>query len=202
MCPVKNSYSLDEVLLELSQQLQLSPEAFSALKQHSGSLALKCFQQEEMLLSAGEVGKHVFFITEGLVRFFYLTENGKEHNKSFAAEQQFAGPLCSFAKPEPCRFYIQALDTTQVLQIPLQVLNELFGTSLEWANIGRMYFEEVARRKSLREGQFLLDSAEVRYLAFVEDYPKLVERLPLYQIASYIGVTDVALSRIRKRIEK
>ena len=60
--------------------------------------------------------------------------------------------------------------------------------------------ERVAISKQLREGEFLLDSAETRYCRLLEENPRLVERLDQYHIASYLGITDVALSRIRRKI--
>jgi CRP-like cAMP-binding protein len=62
--------------------------------------------------------------------------------------------------------------------------------------------EGVAIRKERREGEFLLDSAEQRYQRLLTEQPELAERLPLYHLASYLGVTDVALSRIRRRLKQ
>ena len=87
------------------------------------------------------------------------------------------------------------------LSIPVAGLNALYRESLAWANFGRMYMETIAVRKAKREAAFLLDSAERRYLDFLQESPELAERLPLYHIASFLGITDVALSRIRKRIK-
>ena len=159
------------------------------------------FAREAMLHRAGEIAKSVFFICSGLVRFYYITEDGKEHNKSFSRENQFAGAIQYTLQPEPVRFHIQALEPTRTLAIPLQDLNALYQQSLPWANLGRLYMETLAVRKSAREAGFLLDSAEQRYKNFLEEEPELAPRLPLYHIASFLGITDVALSRIRRRIK-
>jgi CRP-like cAMP-binding protein len=161
--------------------------------------APRIFAKEEVLHRAGEIAESVFFICSGLVRFFYITEDGKEHNKSFSRENQFAGALQYSAQPQPVRFYIQALEPTHTLAISLQGLNTLFLQSLPWANLGRLYMETLAVRKADREAEFLLDSAEERYKAFLKHAPELAGRLPLYHIASFLGITDVALSRIRRR---
>ncbi|MCB1760418.1 MAG: Crp/Fnr family transcriptional regulator, partial [Gammaproteobacteria bacterium] len=137
----------------------------------------------------------------GLVRFYYITEDGKEYNKSFSQENQFAGAIQYTFQPEPGRFYIQALEPTRALAISLQGLNRLYQHSLPWANLGRLQMEALAVKKTAREAGFLLDSAEQRYRSFLEEEPGLARRLPLYQIASFLGITDVALSRIRRRIK-
>ncbi len=162
---------------------------------------LQQFTKQQMLHQSGEFADQVFFICSGLVRFFYLTEDGKEHNKSFAGENTFVGAVQYANRLEPCRFYIQALEPTQTLAISLSGLNTLYQTSLSWANFGRLYMESLAVKKITRESQLLLDSAEDRYLAFLNEQPQLAEKLPLYRIASYLGITDVALSRIRKRLK-
>jgi CRP-like cAMP-binding protein len=152
-------------------------------------------------VKAGDVAEQVFFICRGLVRFYYLTVDGKEHNKSFATEGQFAGSILSSTRREPSRFFIQALEPVAALAISTDALEHLYVQSAVWANIGRKYMEGVAIRKERREGEFLLDSAEERYRRLLTEQPQLAERLPLYHLASYLGVTDVALSRIRRRLK-
>jgi CRP-like cAMP-binding protein len=158
------------------------------------------FEANAHLLEAGDIADSVFYLCSGLVRFYYLAQDGKEHNKSFVTEGQFAGALQLSNDPRPSRFYIQALEPVQALAISLDALNRLYAQSLAWANIGRLYMESIAVRKARREAQFLLDSAEERYCHFLTTQPELAEKLPLYHIASYLGITDVALSRIRRRI--
>lgn len=159
------------------------------------------FAKDQMLHRSGEVAKNVFFICSGLVRFYYISEDGKEYNKSFSQENQFAGAIQYTFQPEPSRFYIQALEPTQTLAISLQGLSKLYQQSLPWANLGRLHMEALAVKKTRREAGFLLDSAEQRYKSFLEQEPELARRLPLYHIASFLGITDVALSRIRTRMK-
>lgn len=159
------------------------------------------FSPGERLHSAGEIANRVFFITSGLVRLYYVTADGKELNKSFTRENQFVGGAHSFQNKEPGRFFVEAMEPTDCLAIPLSGLNTLYLESLAWANLGRQFMEAFASKKMLREAEFLLDSAEDRYKKFLGEQPELANRLPLYHIASYLGITDVALSRIRKRIK-
>lgn len=161
----------------------------------------RIFNQGAMLHRAGDRAQSVYFICSGLVRFYYISEDGKEHNKSFSRERQFAGAIQATVAPEPSRFHVQALEPTRTLAISLSGLQQLYEQSLPWANLGRLYMETLAVRKTNREAGFLLDSAETRYREFLQVEPELCQRLPLYHIASYLGITDVALSRIRRRIK-
>ncbi|MBA3007818.1 MAG: Crp/Fnr family transcriptional regulator [Proteobacteria bacterium] len=153
-----------------------------------------------LLVRAGEPMMNFFFIISGLVRFYYSTENGKEFNKAFALENNFVGSFGADVAQEPCRFSIQALEQTEALVIPVQVIREGYDQHHCWERVGRKMAERVAVSKELREGEFLLDSAETRYRRFLATYPGLAERINQYHIASYLGITDVALSRIRKNI--
>lgn len=82
------------------------------------------------LLNAGQMADSVFFLCSGLVRFFYLTEDGREHNKSFACEGQVAGGLLDATQSQPSRFSIQALEPVQAVVIPLAMLEQLCDESL------------------------------------------------------------------------
>ena len=158
------------------------------------------YNPNDLLVRAGEPMRDFFFIISGLVRYYYSTENGKEFNKAFALENHFAGSFGAEVGQESCRFSIQALEQTEALVIPVQVIREGYDRHHCWERVGRKMAERVAVSKELREGEFLLDSAETRYRRFLATYPALAKRINQFHIASYLGITDVALSRIRKNI--
>jgi CRP-like cAMP-binding protein len=160
------------------------------------------FEKNDYLVRAGDVANNFYFITQGLVRFFYSTADGKEFNKYFAMENRFAGSFHSLVLHEPCAFFIQAMERTETLVLPNALLYELYQHHPCWERMGRRNAEQLVLIKEAREKELLLDSLEVRYLRFLNEYPGLVERIPQYQIASYLGVTDVALSRIRRKINQ
>ncbi len=158
------------------------------------------FEKNEYLVRAGDVAKNFHFIIEGLVRFFYSTEDGKEFNKSFAMENGYAGSFHSLVLQAPCGFFIQALERTDTLVLPNQLLRELYERHSCWERLGRRNAENLVLVKEAREKELLLDSLETRYRRFLREYPGLADRIPQYHIASYLGVTNVALSRIRRKI--
>ena len=164
-------------------------------------LSERTFEKNDFLVSAGEVASNFYFIASGLVRFFYSTEDGKEFNKHFAMENGYAGSFQSLVLGEPCGFFIQALERTETIVLPNRVLNEFYDRHPCWERIGRRNAENLALSKEMREKEFLLDSLETRYRHFLKEYPGLADRIPQYHIASYLGVTDVALSRIRKKLK-
>ena len=159
----------------------------------------KSFAKSDYLIRAGESDTGLYLIQKGLVRFVYLTEDGKEFNKSFAAEGEFVGCLLSMLTTHNCRFSIQALEACDTIFLSNLDRKRLFQRFPEWERLGRILAEQLALKKEAREAEFLLDSAEIRYQRFMTEHPDWIKRLPQYQIASYLGITDVALSRIRHK---
>ncbi len=158
------------------------------------------FEKNQYMVHAGEVANNFYFIVSGLVRFFYSTLDGKEFNKYFAMEDGFAGSFHSLVLGAPCGYFIQALETTNAVILPNSLMHQLYTRHPCWERMGRMTAENLVLIKEAREKELLLDSLETRYRRFLKEFPGLVNRMPQYHIASYLGVTDVALSRIRRKI--
>ena len=166
----------------------------------SPQLAERRFEKNEYLVRAGEVADNFYFIIKGLVRFFYSTEEGKEFNKNFITENGFAGSFHSLVLDGACGYFIQALEKTDTIVLPHRLLRELYERHPCWERLGRRNAENLALLKEAREKEFLLDSLETRYRRFLVEFPGLEDRISQYHIASFLGVTDVALSRIRRKI--
>jgi CRP-like cAMP-binding protein len=195
---VKPNKNLEQFRNAGEKLAAIPQEEWEAFIQH---LSERVFEKNDYLVRAGEVANNFYFIVRGLVRFFYSTEDGKEFNKHFAMENGYAGSFHSLVLGEPCGYFIQALERTETIVLPNQVLNESYDRHPCWERIGRRNAENLAIFKEMREKEFLLDSLETRYRRFLKEYPGVADRIPQYHIASYLGVTDVALSRIRKKIK-
>ena len=165
-------------------------------------LSGRIFEKNQYVARAGEIVENFYFLVSGLVRFFYSTEAGKEFNKHFSMENGFAGSFHSMVLGEPCGFFIQALERTETIVLPNTRLRELYDRHPCWERLGRGNAEQLLLIKEAREKELLLDSLEVRYRRFLREFPGLADRLPQYHIASYLGVTDVALSRLRRKINQ
>jgi len=191
-----HQFVLAKVIAGLEKMTQLSDQAKLAF---SHSVSLRDYDKGEFLLEHGQRDSGLFLIVKGLVRFVYLSPEGKEYNKSFAAEGEFVGCLLSMLSAQSCRFSIQALEQCQCLYLSNAKRKQLYQQYPQWERVGRILVEQLALKKEAREAEFLLDSAETRYQRFISQHPQWAERLPQYHIASYLGITDVALSRIRHR---
>lgn len=194
---MNNRIEIDQMKQTISNMVTIPGNEWDAM---IPQLSLQKFEKKQYLIRAGEISSTFFFIIRGIVRFFYSTEDGKEFNKHFAMENQFAGSFHSLALNAPCGFYIQALEPISAITLPHKVMQQSYDRHPCWERLGRKHAEHMFLFKEAREKELLLDSLEVRYKRFLKNFPGLSERIAQYHIASYLGVTDVALSRIRKTL--
>jgi len=156
---------------------------------------------EEFFIRAGDTSKYLGFINSGMVRFYYQTAQGAQFNKSFSRANDFVGAYSAYLTGETSRFHIQALQETRMLVAAWDDICGLYDEHVCWQKLGRLFAEQLYIKKEQREAEFLLDDAETRYRHFLQRYPGLEDDLPQYHIAGYIGITAVALSRIRRKIK-
>lgn len=160
----------------------------------------RCFGAGENVIEAGEIVTELNFLLDGIARYYYLTENGKEFNKSFAISGQVLSSVSSLINGTPSPFFIQALEPCKCISIKYSDFVALCNMHKEWESLARCLLEQLAIKKERREADFLLLSASDSYKKFLVEYADIAGRIPNYHIASYLGITEVGLSRIRKRL--
>ena len=156
----------------------------------------------EHLVRQGEIPDKLAFIAEGLFRVYYITEEGDEKILVFREEGRMLSAFSAFLQNKDSWFGIQALEKSELLYISLNDYRQYLQEDPCWQVINSRYVEMIFIEKEKRESEFLSDDAETRYKKFLRKYPDLENRISQYHIASYLGITPVALSRIRKKIKK
>ena len=159
-------------------------------------------RKDEYFLRAGEVPQRIGFNVSGLMRLFYIDPDGIEHIKHFCIENTAAISYSAFLLREESKLYIQAIEDTKLLTINYETYREILDSHVCWQTVARKFAELLYILKEKREYEFLMNSAQERYLQFLEDYPNIEERLNNYHIASYLGITPESLSRIRTNLRK
>lgn len=154
------------------------------------------------IIKQGEVCGDVIFLRRGLAQMSYVTFEGKEWIKSFFAENSVLGSRRCQIMGEPSHFAITCLEDCEVTAFPYDGLRAACANDPALMTVFFDFNEQVSLRKEKREYEFLCLSAQDRYQGFLEDYAHIVPRLTQAQIASFIGITPIALSRIRKRINQ
>lgn len=153
-------------------------------------------------LKEGEINSKMAFVQKGVLRMFYIAEDGKEINVQFFFEDDFVASYQSFITQTPSKYYIQALEDCELITISYDSLQNAYSNSLPWQQFGRIIAEKVYTLSEQRNESLLFMNAEERYLDLAKKRPIVFEKVPLYHIASFLGIERESLSRIRKKIVK
>lgn len=165
-------------------------------------ITLRNIKRKQMILQEGFVCKHYFFVVEGCFKMYAIDDKGNEHNLQFAAENDWIADISSFHSEKPSKLFIEALEPSVILQIEQQDLYFLYNNIPKLNIIFKVIIENKFVELQNRVLQNISSTGQQRYLNFLEQYPKLVQRLPNTQIASYLGITPEFLSKIRKDLSK
>lgn len=162
-------------------------------------LRTRQIKNKDIILSEGQICKELGFINYGAFRMFYLAD-GKEINTHFSFENEFVVNYDSFLQETPSRYFIQALEDAEIVTFNLPTLQNAYNQSQNWERFGRIMAEYSYKQTTKRVESFMFMDAEQRYLQMVKETPNLLERVPLYHLASYLGIERESLSRLRKKI--
>jgi len=167
---------------------------FISLLQH------KKIARKDFLLRQGEVCRTENFIIKGCLRMYSIDESGQEHIVMFGIEDWWISDLYSFLTQSPAGYFIDALEDTEVLQISRANLELLYEKVPKFDRFFRVILQRAFIAQQDRINQGLSFTAEQRYLHFLEKYPRLEQRISQKQLASYLGMTPVFLSMLRKKL--
>lgn len=180
----------------LARMAPLSAADFAPL---AAALTQRTLRKKEVLLRPGEVCRYLTFVTRGLLRSFSTDAQGHETVDQFAFEGWWTSDLYSFLTQEPATYTIDALETTEVLQLDHAATQRLQDTMPQF---GR-YFLQLMQNNYIathrRLTLALARPAEEKYDALLATSPTIMQRVPQHMVASYLGITPEFLSRIRSR---
>ncbi|WP_428231441.1 Crp/Fnr family transcriptional regulator [Flavobacterium sp.] len=157
-------------------------------------------KKDEYFSEAGKVAQQVGFILDGIIRVCYYNNKGEEITKYFIEENNLVVDLESFDNEICSNAYVQAITDCKLLVFSRKDWQELLDTIIPWEAIVHKIISKALRQKVERRSPLVSEDATTRYLMFLKIYPNVINRIPLSYIASYLGVTQSSLSRIRKNI--
>jgi CRP-like cAMP-binding protein len=181
----------------LTRKAQVTKEDFERLK---SNFSYSNIPKGHLLLSKGKVNQHAFFVEKGLLRFYSIDEKGKEHILQFAPENWWLSDRNSLCSNEPSEYYIEAYEDTTVILLNQQFLQNATETSKEFRAFHESLLHKHINQLYRRINALISTSAKDRYQEFLKTYPNITQRVPQWMIASYLGITPEALSRVRKEI--
>lgn len=153
----------------------------------------------EHLLRAGDVARDAAVVVTGVLREHFLLADGSERTKAFVLPGELSGSLADLLSSSPARAYIVAEEPSRLLVVDFAASTALAARNPAWGLVRARATEALLRIKAEREYELLGLDAEARYAAFRERYPQLEAQVAAKHVASYLGITPVHLSRLRRR---
>lgn len=176
--------------------VELSSEEKSEL---NNIIYRKEIKKKQNILEEGKVCDFIAFVENGLLRFYNIKE-GNEKIKAFWFPNDFISDYRSFLSNSPSIHYIETLEDTTLLVIERDKLNQLYDRYINLQKLGRLMSERLYLMVAKRLDNFIEDTPEERYKDLISKEKRLVQMIPQYMLASYLGISPETLSRIRKRI--
>jgi CRP-like cAMP-binding protein len=162
--------------------------------------AYKETKKDNYYHEAGMIAREVIFLTEGVMRVSYYNNKGEEVTKYFVDGNTFVADINSYNQHLPSTEYIQAITDCRYIVFSKTAMEELSMTIIGWDAIIAKITAKIFIEKVNKISPMMSEDASERYRQFLEHYPNLVNKIPLSYLASYLGMTQSSLSRIRRNM--
>lgn len=192
---VEHNIAAQELFSFIAQFMPLS----EAEKQVILDLSMfRSFKKGAVLLKQGALSDESYFVLKGCLRCYYLIDNN-EKTTAFYTESESFSPICVVTKT-PSEHYVGCVEDSLVAVSNTAIEQEAFAKFPRFETLCRILSEKLLAKNQASFDIFKYSSPEERYVHLLETRPELVQRVPLHQLASFLGVTPESLSRIRKRV--
>lgn len=187
-----------KLLNYFSRIMPLSQEEAEAIVE---TMTIKAYKKGSILLKEGQISAEAYFVLEGCVRQYYMVE-GEEKTSNFFTEEQWVVSINSFSQIVPSNHYLECCIDSALVVGNREKEESLYRRFPKLETISRKVMEKVFAEQQEIMASYTTDTPEQRYVKLLKSRPDLFQKIPQYQIASYIGVKPESLSRIRKRISQ
>lgn len=188
---------MEELINYILEFGHLNQKQIELIEKNSEEITLS---KGEYFSEAGKISKRLGFMLDGVIRNCYYNNKGDEITRSFAMEGCFTVDLNSFVNQIPSTEYIQAITDCKLIVISKKNWDELSSTIVDWERISSKIIAKTMTHIVNRISPLVSGDTATSYKMFLEQYSNLINRVPLAYVASYLGVTQSSLSRIRKNI--
>lgn len=183
----------------LKSKFNVSNETFLILKNLSTRKILKA---GENIIKEGGKSNKLYLLSSGLMRSVRVSETGKEYTKNIYSPVSFVGPFSSILTKQPSLLTYEALTDCQVYEIDFKDFSGLTEINIEVSNVYNRILEYLFLVYEQKQLESISLNATQRYQLLKNKIPDIDSLIPQYQIASYLNITAVQLSRIRKEIKQ
>lgn len=190
-------YVMEELINKLLQFGNLNQQQIDLVKSRAHEIQVK---KGEYYSEAGKIAKQVGFLTEGIIRICFYGKKGEDFTRYFIVENMFVVDMDSFYNEIPSSVYVEAVTDCTLVVFEKADFHHLANTIIPWNEIFTKIATNALSYKARAGSVMLTQDASERYRAFLEQHPGLANKIPLSALASYLGITQSSLSRIRKNI--
>jgi len=176
--------------------MPLSSEEVSAIAE---TMNLQQYKKGTVLIREGQISTDTYFVLEGCVRQYFLVD-GEEKTNNFFTEENWVVSLNSFDPNLVSKHFLDCCEDSTLVVGDSEKADELFKRFPRLETVSRKVMEKIFAEQQEISASYFTDTPEQRYLKLLNTRPDLLQRIPQYQLASYVGVKPESLSRIRKRI--
>lgn len=176
----------------------LSRKDFDLLLEKSKPLKLK---PKSTLVELDKKPENIYLLVKGVVRSFVILENGKEITKSLFSDMELCSSLTALIKQKPSKLVYETLTDCDILELNFNEFKELSNNNIEILKVYVNYLENLYSRNEDKHLDVLSKDAKTRYLELRKRIPEIENLIPQYQIAAFLNITPVQLSRIRSTIQ-
>lgn len=163
-----------------------------------GQTKIKVFKRQEIVSYPNSIPNEIFFIIKGIIRVLITDPKGSEHTVHFALENQFISDYSNFMQNQPSFYSLQTLEETKVVIIPRATIEWGYENLQEGQKLGRLIAEYYFIYQDNRIKNTYSRTPKQRYESITEVFPNIHNRVPQHMIASYLGISPVHLSRLKK----
>ncbi|SFI64371.1 cAMP-binding domain of CRP or a regulatory subunit of cAMP-dependent protein kinases [Kaistella treverensis] len=190
---------MNNITTYLSEVLEVPKDLMDPCSAH---YSVKNVAKNEVLLQPGDVCRETYFVEKGLLRMYSIDRNGKEHIIQFAPETWLISDRSSLYFNEKSNYYIDAAEDSKVLLLNNDFFTRMMEKFPQTAENNDLLLQKHIRNLQNRVNSLLADTAEERYMTFIKMYPDILQRVPQWMVASYLGITPESLSRVRKELAR
>jgi len=165
-------------------------------------IPVKQFPKGSILLKEGDIAHTAYYVLKGLVRAYMIKDDGEERTTRFMVEKEPCVNLDSYVNQIPSMYYLECMEDCELSVVEREKEGELAKRYPPYQELCKVDIEKQFGKAQNELASFIVSKPEERYLELQEDRPDLIQRVPQYHLASYLGITPESLSRMRKRLAK
>lgn len=185
---------LENIKKVVSNYIEINNEEWTF---YSSQFNIQQFKKRDLLLSQGSICRDIFFVVKGLLRVFFVDNEGEEKTFHFSFENSFSADYESFLKKIPANYSIQALEDTTVVLMSFDMLHAGYEILENGEKLGRLLAEEYFFIFNDKIQAIYTQSPIERYNNLTRKFPDILQRIPQHYIASYLNISSVHLSRLK-----